>query len=164
MSDVGFRFEHSVKRDSDAVNVITYEIWELNNIDVIEYFTNTLYKVFSENTIYKINCLKETMGKGGHCPAYYSEQDVRNIITKAVNEILEYHHISCKSPKVLWLCDTAEDVFSNYHWLHWDDEVSYKDFSKELSVWSTGIKIADCSEEGSLYLYSEREFEVAQIC
>lgn len=160
---IGYRYEHSIKPDRDAISVLTFETWELCNIDVLYYLCNVMYKCFSEPLMYKLSCLLEAMGHGGEKPKGYSELDINLIYRNVLYELGAYYKKDFFNGCAVWLCDSIEDDYESYVGFVCDEDTTFEEFKRDVSKWKKGLQITENEEEGNLYLYSYEDYQAALL-
>lgn len=158
LKNVGYRYEHSLNPDRDALDVMTFELWELGNVDVVYYLCKELNKCFNENTMHELSCLYKAMGHGGCQPKGYHEVDVRNIYKEALKELSEYFKKDYINGYVVWLCDSAEEDYNSYCGYVCDENMSFQTFKSNISIWNKGLQLTMNEEDGNLFLYTEKEY------
>lgn len=148
-NDVGYRDDELFGGDGETglKNIISYETFELGNDDILDY----CLKNFNLPDSIK-NDISNTLNTD---KSKIQKEQIDNLINRLLVSlsILEGKELT----RGLWLCDSAEDVYNSYE-VDMGEFDSFEDYEENITIYRKGLKIDDLGKDGSLYAYTEDEF------
>ena len=159
--ETGVRYEHQLHHDVDALDVLTYENCELLNSDANEYIAKEYEDKLSDMVLEDLNELSRNIERcRQHNFLELNEKKIQLLYGQVLIELGRAFNKDYSGAKVLWLSDNQIEWENEYSSLI-DNDV--ENTEKYLDVWKTGLKIADGNLWGSLYLYTDEEFNNALV-
>ncbi len=148
-NDLGYRDDNLFGEGvTDLRKIMVFEIQELENSGILNYC----------ETLPISDSLKSKMD--GFLERKHTAKETESLVDSLVEELCK---ISGKNlTHGLWLCDKPEYVYNSYV-KDMGEYDSFDDYKDNITIYCKGFKIDDVGQDGSLFAYTEDEFNNAYV-